>query len=579
MFLGNLGARLGDRSRRTGSMTDLEEAKACFKEALNTKVSSISQQIDCGHRFLLLPDSLQDIHGAYTVANTVVNLIPLLSPFSLQSADKQHQLRQAAGLASSAAAIALRAGHGPLAALQLLETGRGVFAASVQNIRADLSTLQESHPGLAKDFVRLRDQLDAPAQRGGLEPTQLQLTEPALVTLDSRHEASAEMDSLLHTIRSRPGFGQFLLSATREEMKEAAACGPIVVINVNSHRCDALIVERFDVRVIGLPRLTQASLEERAGDLGSVETLAWLWDVVVGPILDVLGFTIPPADDAWPHVWWVPTGPLTQFPLHAAGHHTEVNAETALDRVVSSYSLSIKSIIHTRQQRLLGTRANMDLKAILLDMEETPGQGRLYHAKVETEAVREVCDSIGLPCNQPLPYKKDVLAVLGSCRILHFAGHGGTRPDPLQSLLLLQDWESNPLTVESLLETNLSTNSPFLAYLSACGTSRVQDNKSVDESIHLTSAFQLAGFRHVIGTFWEVDDAVCVDMARMTYEFMGEKAFSDESVSFGLHRAMRRLRDQWIRTKSVRETNRDGVLVTDPAQDTPTWVPYVHYGV
>ncbi|KAK1993571.1 hypothetical protein LX36DRAFT_661406 [Colletotrichum falcatum] len=387
------------------------------------------------------------------------------------------------------------------------------------------------------------------------------------------------MDSLIDNIRGRPGFERFLLSATEDEMRKAAVCGPIVVINVSSHRCDALVVERSGVRVVDLPQLTQDSLEKRASELRSVETLAWLWDVVVGPVLDELGFIAPPAGDTWPHVWWIPTGTLTRFPIHAAGHHTKNSTETVLDRVVSSYSSSIRSIVHTRQQRLLETSAALGLKVVLVDMEETPGQSRLCHAKVETEAVEEVCDSIGLPCNQPPAYKKDVLAVLESYGILHFAGHGVTRPDPLQSLLLLKDWETNPLTVESLLDTNLSANSPFLAYLSACGTGRIQDDHVVDESIHLTSAFQLAGFRHVIGTLWEVDDAVCADMARMTYEFMGEKAFSDESVSFGLHRAMRRLRVQWIRTKSVRETNRDGVLVTDPAQDTPTWVPYVHYGV
>ncbi|KAL2274246.1 hypothetical protein FJTKL_03558 [Diaporthe vaccinii] len=65
----------------------------------------------------------------------------------------------------------------------------------------------------------------------------------------------------------------------------------------------------------------------------------------------MLGFVEPPISGGLPHLWWVPTGPLTRFPLHAAGHHMKRSGETALDRVVSSYSPTIKSIIHTRQQR------------------------------------------------------------------------------------------------------------------------------------------------------------------------------------------------------------------------------------
>jgi CHAT domain-containing protein len=59
---------------------------------------------------------------------------------------------------------------------------------------------------------------------------------------------------------------------------------------------------------------------------------------------------------------------------------------------------------------------------------------------------------------------------------------------------------------------NLYKNPPFLVYLSAYGRlDQNKDNKSIDESIYLTSAFQLAGFRHVIGTLWHVDDEICVD--------------------------------------------------------------------
>ncbi|KAF2189925.1 hypothetical protein K469DRAFT_519559, partial [Zopfia rhizophila CBS 207.26] len=67
-----------------------------------------------------------------------------------------------------------------------------------------------------------------------------------------------------------------------------------------------------------------------------------------------------------------------------------------------------------------------------------------------------------------------------------------------------------------------------------------------DESIHLISACQLAGFRHVTGTLWDVNDESCVDMAKTTYQEIIHGGLTDESVCLGLHKATRKLRDHWL---------------------------------
>ncbi|KAH8782658.1 TPR domain-containing protein [Diaporthe sp. PMI_573] len=599
--LNNLGIRLGDRYTRTGAAADLEEAKKHYRTALNAKEAAISLRIQAGRRFLSTQNALEDLDDAYNVSKAAVDLIPLLAPLSLQSADKQHQLREAVGLASDAAAIALHSRDTPFAALRLLEIGRGVLAGSLQSIRTDLSALQQTHPQLASAFVDLRDKLDGPASRTSPEPPQLALGLSTNVEGDRRHKASADMDRLLGEIREKPGFEQFLTSATEDQMRAAAADGPLIVVNTSSHRCDAFIVECSGIRVLPLPQLTLAGVAEHAPSLQPVETLAWLWDVVVGPVLDALRYVQTPAGDTWPHIWWVPTGPLTRFPLHAAGHYRKRTAETALDRVASSYSSSIKAILYTRQQRRQNKTVKPCPDVVLVGIAETPKQSGLGHAANEIDAVRNVCESVQLPCLQPSACKQGVLSALETCRILHFAGHGGTRNDPLQSLLLLNDWQESPLTVESLLETNLSAKAPFLAYLSACGTGRIRDERSVDESIHLTSAFQLAGFRHVIGTLWEVDDELCVEMAKLMYEYLGKNGLCDESVSRGLHQATRTLRDRWLGqqqgTGAQRESAvagfrdaelgirdaelgiRDAELCDVAQQHRPLWVPYIHFGV
>ena len=109
-----------------------------------------------------------------------------------------------------------------------------------------------------------------------------------------------------------------------------------------------------------------------------------------------------------------------------------------------------------------------------------------------------------------------MLAQLPGCAIAHFACHGASDPaDPSQSLLLLHDHDSDPLTVASLAPINL--DHAQLAYLSACSTALTGDAELIDEAIHLTTAFQLAGFPHVIGTLWEINDAIAVTIADTFY--------------------------------------------------------------
>jgi hypothetical protein len=52
-----------------------------------------------------------------------------------------------------------------------------------------------------------------------------------------------------------PGFDRFLLAPSEDELKTAADCGPIIIINVSDYRCDALIIEKSQLRTLGLPRL------------------------------------------------------------------------------------------------------------------------------------------------------------------------------------------------------------------------------------------------------------------------------------------------------------------------------------
>lgn len=582
--LGNLGDQLNRRYSKTGMAHDRRDAIRHYQTALHLEHSLTLSRIWAGRSIL---DCAVDWQQAYEAASLTVDLIPRLSSRSIPNSDRRHTLGQVVGLASDVAAVALQAGQTPLVALRHLEQGRGVLGASMEEVRSDMLNLRDKEPELAEQFVRIRDELETGATwKPRLDGKVSDVSLRALA--HRRYEARKEFDKLVAKIQELPGFADFLLPPSETDIKAAARCGPVVVINVSKHRCDALLVETHQVRVVPLPQLSKEEVQEKAeeGNPESYEVLEWLWDKVAQPILHALGFgCAPPSGEGWPHVWWIPTGPLSKFPLHAAGYHHARSAETVLDRVMSSYASSIRALTTCRQRQQAQPPGAG--QALLVAMEHTPGKDMLPSAPKEVAVVRDLCESMSLQPVEPSRGKEEVEACLRACTVFHFAGHGGTDArDAGNSRLVLAD---GALHVSELLEMSLAELTPFLAYLSACGTGRVRDEKSVDESIHLMSAFQLAGFRHVVGTLWSVMDDVCVRVARLTYQGLRDRGLTDTSICRGLHDASRALRDLDVEAPSDAQDGspwperaaargpRD--IDADHEGALAPWAPYVHFGV
>ncbi|KAJ9417831.1 CHAT domain-containing protein [Fusarium oxysporum] len=587
-YLVNLGTSLDHRYARTRDSADHEGALSQFQTALRDPSSPAIDRIAGGIAILQICSTTSDWQQVCDALEVAVSLIPKLTARSLENPDKQHLLGQVVGLASNAAAAALNAGRGPTAALKFLEQGRGVLGTALEEMRTDVIELQARYPELAKRFVSLRDELDSPVARDTFnQDDHGGFNHQARAT--RRYDAGNKLDEVIAEIQRQPGFEDFLAAPSEAELKASASCGPIVIINTSEYRCDAILVEQHQIRSVQLPK--DMEKEARNRDPGKIETLEWLWDTVAHQILDALGFTQrdDPSLEKRPRIWWVATGIMTKFPLHAAGRHNDPSTESAnvLDRVMSSYSSSIKTIIQSRR-RGHEAAASAPAQALLVSMKHTPEQTSLPFAAREIEVIRDLVKTMQLEPIEPGQHKHDVMAHLPQCKVFHFAGHGHTDGhDPMRSRLLLEDGKENPLTVANLLEINLRKHLPFLAYLSACGTGRIRDKRFVDESIHLVSACQLAGFRHVIGTLWEVNDELCVDMARITYEGMRDGSMTDESVCEGLHNATRQLRDRWrnMPMNSVARSATDGdqkprdIIACDDETSPLHWVPYVHFGV
>ncbi|KAH6953787.1 CHAT domain-containing protein [Ilyonectria sp. MPI-CAGE-AT-0026] len=601
-YLNNLGCYLDKRFQRAGSTDDLTRSLSSFMEGWNCPGTPTSNRIRLALGAAGTYASQSNWDESSQLLEKAVELLPAVSPRSSSHNDREHMLAKFVGLASTAAAVTLNAGKDAYDALKLLELGRGIIANLLMDMRGDVSDLKQMHSGLADEFISLRDELDSTA---GSPSSSLPSSSTSSLESQAkrRREADQKFTEIIAEIRAQPGFGSFFLPPTADELMAAANQGPIVVVNLSSYRCDAFIVEHDRISVVELPALTSEEVQKRAHSLHShyptasfdmESLLEWLWDAICRPCLDALGFKDPPSDDNWPRVWWIPTGHLSRLPLHAAGSYSVASTHTVMDRVMSSYASSIKTLMHGRRYSIRGHTNPEPDSALLIAMRETPNlstSGLLPFAVDEVNMLAALCPSLRLKPIMPPPRKDEVLKHLQTCKIFHFAGHGQSDPaDPSQSCLLLEDWKTNPLTAGALRDHRLQDNPPFFAYLSACSTGANEADRFADEGVHLAHAFQLAGFRHVIGTLWKVSDKHCVDVARVLYRTMQDEGMTDLAVCRGLHRAVRALRDgriemEWqernatsLRQASSLDEIRDVTICNEDAK-LFYWVPYIHFGV
>ncbi|MET0426821.1 MAG: CHAT domain-containing protein [Actinoplanes sp.] len=471
-----------------------------------------------------------------------VELLPGLAWHGLDRADRKRWLADWSGLATTAAAWAIRAGR-PRQAVELLEQGRSVLWTQAVRGRSDLADLAAAHPGTATRLDELRSILNS-------EPAPVLTDSPATtpaVLADERIRAAEEYDELLDEIRGWPGFTYFLAPVPFDELRAAATGGPVVLVNIDHLRCDALVVTAgAEVEVIELPRVTPARVTEwTAYEIPDV--LGPLWDDLVRPVLDRL-FEGQPAEPL-PRIWWCPTGLLNLLPLHAAGR---TGSDGALDRVVPSYTSTLSAL---RRDPVPTARPSV-LLAGVTDTPWLPGAPPLPAVDREVTAVQ---NQLGDACGQTLTGAEAtvpaVLAGLHTHSWAHLCCHGRQDPaDPDLGAILLSD---GPLTVPEIAANRLSHAD--LAFLSACHT-HTGGTRLADEALHLAAAFQLAGYRHVIATQVPILDRyaerVAVDIYR---RLMAAGPLNSAAAARAVHDVVRDLRTKRPNAPQI-------------------WAPYTHTG-
>ena len=577
----NLGLVLGKRHDRHRAAPDYDEAVAACRAAVESRSATPMMRSSAALTWAFLAARHADWRSAVEAFGVASALLPQAAWHGVERGARERRLDRWDGVATAGAAAALEAGD-PDLAVELLEQGRSVLWSQALQTRDDASVLRARDPAL---YDRLRsvaaemaaaDRVDAPT---GLVPA-LPAGSPADVARrdqDRRIRLAEEWDRLLARARALPGLEHLLRVPPLAALRDGLPDGPVVLINVFDERCDALVVRRDGpVEHVPLPDLTAAETVRRAtaylralrvlgrppapGDLTRTSakqtlhvTLEWLWDVVAGPVLDHLGLV------DGERVWWCPTGLLTLLPLHAAGYHDPADTpagRTVLDRVVSSYTPTLRALARARQA---DAPATAQRRLLAVSMPETPSGdlalGPLPGARAEAEFLaRAMPEAHTLRVGDAATHAV-VTADLQTHAYAHFACHGAQDvQDPSTGALHLWD---KPLTVLDVAGLDLAHAE--LAYLSACHTA-VGGTTLPDEAIHLAAALQLAGYRHVIATLWTVGDRTAVDVATSVYTALIHGAGLDlADTAHVLHRTVRALRD------------------ADP-RDPTRWAPYIHSG-
>jgi tetratricopeptide (TPR) repeat protein len=586
--LDSMGNALQSRFERTGSKDDLDRAIATKEQAFASDTAPPSIRLKAASSCSNLLINQRNYNRAKSILEAAIQLLPTVSPRQLKHSDQQFNISQFANITSRAVSLRLANADDLYKSLQLLELGRGILANLQLEVRSDISILEVSHPELANQFQELRDRIDFSSgiSESSVIEDHFDISNSTSIlnfskSVAGRRALLKEFDDLLQYIRSIQGFESFLKGPSKSELHSLAEEGPIVVFNVSDVRSDAFLITVDGIRSVHLPLLTSDLMEDFAKQFLSTineqnlkqysqamsqmnSILEGLWDFAVKPILNELGFTqMPRSGESWPRVWWIGSGLLCILPIHASGYHDSVPPQTALDRVISSYSPTIKALAYARERIARANQNTPKEKAILVAMPTTPEKGILSFVKREIEELEDLFSRTSIYIKViHNPTRMETLSELFRYTIVHFACHGYSADDPSQSHLLLEDWKNAPLTVSDL--TSLNIESATFAYLSACHTSAMRNFRLLDESITLSSAIQLCGYPSVVGSLWQVMDNRSAEIAKDVYEWILQEGIFDVRRSAeGLHNAVRDLRDRTrFKTK------------TDPL----VWAPFIHIG-
>lgn len=416
------------------------------------------------------------------------------------------------------ASFAIEFGDLP-SAVTTLEQGRANILSNLNRYSAALDEVKAVAPNLADEYARLSLEMKkALLRRDSIADGSTQVS--AAVRYE---QLQVEWDDLVAKIRTVEGLESFLRRPSFSNLKQAAEDGPVVMINVEEDRTDAIILLKDKDPVLvpledadfDLVKSLADGLGPRPAELHDndlVNILRVIWDVIVEPIVEALLPLLKADTKRKPRIWWCPSGAASRLPLHAAGPYKK-GARNMNHLFVQSYTPTLATLLRARQKRsaqLRTTKPNI----LLIGQPDTPNERPLPKVVDEIHAAASQAPGASILMSSAAT-RKAVLDTLGEHAWLHLASHGHhDASHPFRSSFSMYD---GPITLLNIIEKDLPKAE--LAVLSACHSARVSEVLP-DEVLNPASGMLFAGYRSVIGTMWALDDGIGSALTEEFYKQM-----------------------------------------------------------
>ena len=580
-FAYNLGSRYHSRYQKTGDSKDIQSATEQFLYGWRTVNGKPFDRVLAGSQAVYKLRDMGRLEEATTIAMEVVDLLPHVTTRSHSMTDQQYVVREFSGIAGNACSLLLSMGKSN-DALEYLEKGRTVILDLMMSNRLDLTELEIESPQHATQFRQLQEQINQTFSESSIGSNGTQ------AILQKRLASVSQLDECVKSIRELPGQSRFLLGPQADEIKSAAKEGLIVIVNISTTRSDAIIITNQNIDSVKLPGLSRSqALEWLEKDLTRKPKsraerrkkheeytilLHWLWVSGVKPIFDHAKLKSQSSSKKLPRVCWIGTGVASMLPFHAASD-SSIDKENAFSYAISSYSSSIKTILQARRKaHKVESSVTTNPSLLMIGMPTTKGHASLSGVEAEIKDIRKAVKNSLSVQSLLQPQPEQVFSELASYDMVHFACHAlSDSRNPLHGHLLLESSslnsgeadKSGELTVEEIMKMDLKR--ARIAYLSACSTAENKSTRLLDEAIHLVSAFQVAGFAHVMGTMWPAPDGVSRDIATGFYQNLASLLSATPTIDEG-----RAVAEAFhLAVKEARSENDEEPLF---------WAQFVHFG-
>ncbi|EIM86440.1 TPR-like protein [Stereum hirsutum FP-91666 SS1] len=245
-------------------------------------------------------------------------------------------------------------------AVEMLEQGRGQLWSKMRDYRHPLDDLRGVDPELAQIFNDTSSELDKLARSSASEPISGVSAEPQSgfdKKATQQRLLSEKWDETVQKIREIDGFSDFLRIKPYSSLQAAAVGGPVIIVNMNSLRCDAFILRNTGPPTVVPPSsdlptvVTRLSRQMIPIKRRALDRARYVCEPVVKELIRFKGDGgLEPRQNELPRIWWCLTSMLGSLPIHAAGPYVE-GQKNLSDYFISSYTPTLSSLIASRRAR------------------------------------------------------------------------------------------------------------------------------------------------------------------------------------------------------------------------------------